>query len=164
MIRCRNQGFTLIELLIVIAIIAIICGSSMSLITAPMFERARAEDQESFESGAAALFTTIVQDAHRASSLDTPTTGTLILAGADPGTSDVVYTLDTSGTLTRKVGDGQAASLLRSVSAFTVEPPAAGSLSTITLEAKIRGYRSAQDSVRRQMLINIGSEAWMGRV
>jgi len=164
MIRRKGQGFTLIELLIVVAIIAIICGSSMSLITAPMFERVRAEDQESFESGAAALLTALVQDAHSASSLDTPTTGTVKLAGAGPGTADIVYTLDTSGTLTRKVGNSPAARLLGSVTVFTVEPPATGSLSTVTLEAKIRGYRSTQDSVRRQMLINVGSEAWMGGI
>ena len=93
-----------------------------------------------------------------------PTTGTVILTGAGPAASDIVYKLDTSGTLTRKAGENQIAKLLGSVTALSVEKPSAGSLSTVTLEAKIRGYRSQQDSVVRQMQVNVGADAWRGGV
>ncbi len=161
-IKLGCRGFTLIELLIVVAIIAVVASGSMAVITGPMFERVRAEDQEAFEAGAGVFFATLVQDAHRAKSMDVDATGTITLAGAPATAGGIVYAVNDQGTLTRTVGDKPGAKLVPGVRALRAEKLSTGSLWSVGLTANIRGYDGKPTTVTRRMDILAGANAWTG--
>lgn len=158
------RAFTLIELLIVVAIIAVVTASSMAVITGPMFERVRAEDQEAFEAGAGIFFATLVQDAHRATIMQAGTSGTITLL-MDPQTSaprNIKYAVNELRTLTRAVDNKQVSSLVPAVQSLTAEKLSTGSLWNVTLTGYLRGYDGRPTTVSRRMDILAGSKAWTG--
>lgn len=158
MIPYRNRGFTLIELLIVIAIVSIVMSSSIALFTAPLHERNRAVQDEAFETGAGTLFARFVQDAHSAAALDTSTSGALRLTLAGENRGEVVYSIDTSGTLTRTAGSPpNTAKLINNVTGWQAQPDGAvPGLWTIRLDATLPGYRGERHPITRKVDVLVG--------
>lgn len=66
------RAFTLIELLIVVAILSIFAASLLAVVTAPAQEQVFADIENQYESGAAILFTRVVEDAHACGRLAIP--------------------------------------------------------------------------------------------
>lgn len=157
-----REAFTLIELLIVVAIIAIITGGSMAILTGPMFERVRAEDQEAFEAGAGVFFASLVHDAHRAASMEAESTGTITLTFAAPAPGKAVYAINEQGTLTRAVDGTPGAKLVPEVESLKAEKLSTGSLWTVSLSASLRGYDGKSTTVTRRMDVLAGANAWAG--
>lgn len=159
----RTSAFTLIELLIVVAIIAIIVGSSLTVVTAPMFERMRADDEQSFETGAGVLFSQLAEDAHRARQLDAGTSGTLTLTLAAPDNAVITYSTTQSGTLWRKGADQQtSATLLTGVQQFTAEKQPGG-LYRVKVTARLQGYGKGLATITRSMDVAVAADAAGGQ-
>lgn len=164
-----TRAFTLIELLIVVAIIAVISASSLAVLTGPMYERVRAEDQQAFETGSGLFFATVIADAHRAASLEvsptdsSATTQTLTFQIADATTSTVRYTVNSAGILSRSVDGKLTANLAPGIQVLTAEKQSTASLWTVTLAGKIRGFDAGvQTTTTRQLDVLVGPNSWTG--
>lgn len=165
-----RRGFTLIELLIVVAILAIITGGSLTVIIAPMQEQAFASIDHSRQTGESTCLARLVEDAHAASAITAAEPGKLVLETTGSAARTITYYIDSQKHLRRHsaeagtaldVNSAAGAALLDDVQSFTVEPIEASKLYRVRLASGTTRYnRILADA--HELTVGVGATAWSG--